>query len=223
MTLEIKNGQQIKALENIEKISIEAAEYLRLFVDMFDEFEVDPYKGNPVLVLNCFPKGIDEDQNELIGIFEDVIRDSADEEYSRTEIADAFRSLSSFLADKKVVLWALAPVFEHFGIAKDEENELEEMSVVPKKVRFRMPNLLSERSELNALFSKCGLVCDPNSGKGSHEKWTDPKGEMKGFSNITGSNKIWMKNVIKELLEKELPIERIKAACDSLDIDFEVL
>ena len=191
-----------------EYLSPDAAEYLNLFMEMISDYEVEPYVSHPDLLDNCFPQGLDEDQNELIAL----LKKSNDISAVKSALTELFESLES----NPVQIWALRPIFEYFDIKLPGKSS-------PGRVRYRLPNLVLNNSDQVLFFTSCGFEADSKSGKGSHVKWTDPSGQMNGFVLSYEGSRFWLKNVIKDLLDKGMSLDRIHKACLDMNIAFEIL
>lgn len=212
MMMEIQPTKTLAdVLAEVETISPELSQYLHLYLDMIGEYE-EEYKSNPRGILYCFPKGLDDDQMEIVSIAEKVRKSGK----NPGKIIDVLEELQHALTEKPVAKWALKPVFIHYNL----ENESLPANPAGKK-HIRIPNLLYERRELSMFFRACGLIEETESGKGSHTKWVDENGRMMELGSW--STKSWVKNVIKKLLTNGVAFEKIVKACEVMHIDFEVI
>ena len=202
------------ALNHLEALVPQAAEYMRLFVDMIHEFE-DAYRERPENVLKCFPHGLEDDQNEMIVL---LIRGIEGDGVVKSDVQTALQLLADGLANLPVTLWALQPVFEYFSV---RIHSLEESSSRPHRQKIVVPNLLFANHEMARFFGACGFVERRDAGKGSHAKWFDSSGRYVAILAL--SSKLWLKNAIRQLLQNGVSIEVIVLACRELKIDFQLL
>lgn len=200
------------AFEKLQAVAPDFADYLQLFVDDISIFDVKGFRKSPELARHSLPD-IEEDQNAIMGEIDEALANGADKE----AIIDILRTLAEEFEGKPVVLWALAPILKHLGVQVEFENK----DTTEEPIRFRMPNLLSERRELNVFLLECGLIEDAKSGKGNHSKWRDEKGSP--IITCSSNGKIWLKMVIKEMLANGFPLSKIEEACEALSIDFQVI
>lgn len=200
------------AFEKLQAVAPDFADYLQLFVDDISIFDVKGFRKSPELARHSLPD-IEEDQNTIMGEIDEALANGADKE----AIIDILRTLAEEFEGKPVVLWALAPILKHLGI----QIESERSNATEEPVRFRMPNLLFERRELDSFFLACGLSEDIQQGKGSHTKWKDKNGNFFGIGSW--SSKAWLKNIIKSMLANGFPLSKIEEACEALSIDFQVI
>ncbi|PIR55426.1 hypothetical protein COU74_01035 [Candidatus Peregrinibacteria bacterium CG10_big_fil_rev_8_21_14_0_10_36_19] len=209
MSLETKTKSLDSVYEAIEAVSPDCKEYLSLYIDMINEIETPFYRENPDQISHCFPKGLDDDINEIISYFKHF--DDPD------LVINILKDLHDVLRKTHPVTFnTLKPLFQYFQIEEFDVYESEE-----KLMRFRMPNLLFTRKDLEDFYVVCGLVQIKDEGAGSHTKWVD---EYENFLALSSSSsKAWIKNNIKGMIYNGFPIERIKQACDKLDISFEIL
>lgn len=208
---ESQNPALSKALDSIEEHSKEAGVYLRTLFEFTEAYSNDPkYQAQPELVDKCFGRnGLEDDINEIIHHFMHDVSPLA-----RTECLNA---LIQAVRDNPVYLYYVEQICDYFGIKLPGEDHHPE-----GVIRFYAPNLhFDQRDHVNFLLA-CGLQAIPDEGSGSHIKYIDPVTD--NYMTVASrSGKIWLKNEIKTLLQKNFPVERIQAACDKLKIDFRVL
>ena len=202
-------------LDDLRALSPNGAEYLHLMMDDLEIFNMAEYETQPERARHSLPN-LEDDQAELQNEINRSIQGGAD----KTAIQSTLQRIASSLAKKKVTLWALRPVFRHFGALPEDDESDDSAEDTP--IRFYMPNLLFDRRQLDEFFRACGLTEDTKSGKGSHTKWVDSEGRSYGVVG-SDSKKAWLKNDIKTMLQAGFPVDRIQMACDSLGIDFVVL
>lgn len=200
------------ALDSIEASSRDAGMYLRILLEEMAPYANDSrYQEQPELVGLCFgPEGLNDDINEII-------------HHLTHDIPPLVRSecLMSLLVateDSPVYSYYIEQICDYFDVKlqKTESNKGENV------IRFYAPNLHFDRKEEENFFRACGLEAMTDEGRGSHVKWINPQsGVFMGLS--TDSKRVWLKNSIKNLLDRNLAIERIQAACDALKIDFKIL
>lgn len=172
------------------------------------------YETQPERARHSLPN-LEDDQAELQNEINRSIQGGAD----KAAIQSTLQRIASSLAKKKVPLWALRPVFRHFGALPEDDKDDDSSDDTP--IRFYMPNLLFDRRQLDEFFRASGLTEDTKGGSGSHTKWVDADGQTYGIASW--SRKSWLKNNIKSMLQAGFPVDRIQMACDSLGIDFVVL
>ncbi len=205
-------NRKLEGLEEIEALSPDAAEYIELFADVLADFNVEPYISSPDLLANCFPNGLEEDQNEIIYL----LKNATDDEQ---KLKQALEHFSNNISDNPVLMWGMREIFDHFKVSRNTLSNPEQL--VRKK--FRAPNIVLYLRDQEIFYSLLGLVKVKDGGKGSHMKWEDPKGEFKGYGLAYDSDRFWLKNEIKRLLDKGMPIDKIAHACYEMNIDFEEL
>ncbi|MFT7184463.1 MAG: DNA-binding transcriptional MerR regulator [Oceanicoccus sp.] len=200
-------------LDDLRALSPDGAEYLQLLIEDLECFNLSEYEPQPERARHSLPK-LEDDQAEL----QKEIDRSIQIGINKDSIQAILKQIAASLSQKNVTLWALRPVFRHFGaLPEDDVNDDTEDS----PIRFYTPNLLFDRRQLDEFFKACGLIEDTKGGSGSHTKWVDANRDTFGIGSW--SKKSWLKNNIKLMLQAGFPIDRIKTACDSLGIDFTVL
>lgn len=202
-------------LRDLEKLVPRATEYIYIFLDALTDYDTPEYRKCPETVANCFPNGFTEDQNAIITLIQEVIEGGSDP----AQIKKLLLNLRRSLIQKPVHLSAMQPVFDHFEIGEQHTVILPNNGKIP--VRFRIPNLLCADNQLEAFLRACGLQDDTKGGKGSHTKWLNGEGKTIFIRSI--SSKMWLKMVIKELLDSGLSINTIREACEKLKIKFQTI
>lgn len=205
----------------IRKILPDTADYIEvLFLTLADFEGVDVYKANPGKIADCV-SDIDELADEVMKSMKIELSDKAakDSDKLRT-VKDLFSELYDLLSSgPNVYKYFLKGIFEHLGMQTADFGEKRQEHVYS---RYIVPNMLLDKTEMGRLLNALGLTkSSEGGGKGSHEKWIDPEGEMKGFTLTAYSGKMWLKNEIKDLIRKGMSIERIRAACENCNIRFE--
>lgn len=204
-------------LTRLEVLAPKAAEYIHLFLLLIQDFEVPAYAQNPENILKCFPKGLDDDQNEMIYFLNEAIEKGV----FREEIVSELRNLSSALRSSPVALWAFHPVFSHFLPHEDAVDFSSDSSgFSPESVRIHLPNLLYAAHEVRSFFRACGF--ERRGQEGSHEKWHDRNGAFMMTLPFT-SGKLWLKNIVRELLQRGVLMDIIENACWKLKIHCRIL
>lgn len=206
--------------EELRKILPDTADFIEVLFSTLKDFEnVDVYKTNPERIADC-DGAIDEVAYEVTERMKSELSDKASKDSNSLQIVkDLFSELHDLLSSgPNVYKYFMREIFEHLGVSTMDLDEKHRPHVYSKYI---VPNILLDKTEIGRLFTTLGLVNNPTAGKGSHEKWTDPTGEMKSFAIIAQSDKMWLKNEIKKLIAKGISIERIRIACEKCNIRFE--
>ncbi|MDP4008671.1 MAG: hypothetical protein Q8P68_05775 [Candidatus Peregrinibacteria bacterium] len=208
-------------LTEIHRILPETGEYLELLFITLKDFEgVDLYTNNPNAISNCV-EDIDEVAEEVTESLKTELSEATKTDPNVIEtIRDLFSNLRTSLSmEPNVYKYFLSEIFKYLNLnTMDFEEQSKSTNIYNK---YRVPNIMIDRSKMERFFIAVGLESVPNTGKGSHGKWTDPQAEMKGFALSSVSGKIWIKNEITDLLKKGVSLNRICKACKECNIRFE--
>lgn len=202
------------AVRNIETASEDVGVYLRYAFQTLEPFSHEAtYREHPERVEHCFGHaGLQEDINEIVYHIENNIP-------SHQHLA-LFQDLYRSTAENSVFAYFVQQICEALGVRIPAPT----LPFAPERstLRFRMPNILFDRRQLEQFLQMCELKPVADQGKGSHMKWIDSE-TGRFVKNSYVSEKHWLKNTIRQMLENGLPVERIKTACDRLKIDFTIL
>ena len=199
-------------LEQIEALNKEGGEYLQLFLDMTGDYDVPPFDKDPQLGVNCFQNGLEDDINELLGLF----TQNEGEDY-KTALAQALRNLREMLSDRPFSQFALKALFDQYIPHKKEPGA----PIEKTEHHYWVPNIELNRTEHERLLTSCGLKADNFSGKGSHIKWFDKKGRF--ITTSTSRGIVWVKNIIKDLLANGVLLQAIEQGCTKCNIPFRII
>ncbi len=158
------------ALENIDILNPNAGEYLRIFLEMTADFDVEPYLSNPELGIHCFTNGLEDDINELMGLLsQDVSTDYID------KLKTALMQVYEMLHNNAFSRYALKDIFDRYlvRIPADEKKISTE-----KHRHYYVENIIKDQLDTEKFLSACGLTQETIAGKGSHTKWFDINGKF---------------------------------------------
>lgn len=207
-------------LGEIRKILPDTADYIEVLFSTLADFEgVDVYKAHPGKIADCV-SDIDELADEVTKSMKIELSDKAPKGSDKLQtVKDLFSELHDLLSSgPNVYKYFLKGIFELLGTQSTDFGVERREHVYS---RYIVPNILLNKTEMERFFNAIGLTKLKEGGRGSHEKWTDSTDIMKGFALTAYSGKMWLKNEIKDLMRKGMPIERIRAACESCNIRFE--
>lgn len=201
-------------LSRLESLAPKAAEYVIAFLDMIGEYG-SVFDLQPEDILKCFPKGLKDDQTEMIGLLTEQLDAGA----LRDDIVSALEDLASGLRLSPTLFFAMRPVFEHF-LPSDAADEILSSESPSETARIRVQNLLYAAHDVQTFLLVCGF--EVRGQEGSHQKWYDCSGAFMKTLPVT-SGKLWLKNIIRELLQRGVSIDVIITACDKLKISYRIL
>ncbi len=200
------------ALEQVEALNEEGGQYLKLFLEMTGDYDVPPFDTNPELGMNCFKNGLEDDVNELLGLF----TQNEDEDY-KAELAQALRNVREMMSERPFSLFALKALFDQCIPHEEETGD----KYIKKEKHYYLPNIELNRTEIEKFYIACGFTKAERSGNGDHQKWNDSKGKFVATSY--NAYEIWVKNIIKQLVEKGVPLEDIEKGCTKCNIPFRII
>ncbi len=203
--------EQIEALRSI---SADSAEYLYYIIEDIKDYE-NAYKQHPEGIINCFNKHgnknrIQTDINDLMHSLELSLNDN-----NKEILHSILENLANILKNNRPgTHHILKTFFKKYDIKTEEETSKEE-------TQYFIENLHMSREELEVFYRKCDLEERKERGKGDHSRWYDKKSGnlIAGSSN---SPTLWLRKVVKEMLEKSFSIDNIEKACKKLRIRFKV-
>lgn len=213
-----ESGSVQETLDMVREVVPQTTEDIELLFIILEDFEgSDFYAQEPDQINYCVDEDLDEIAEELV---ENIKRELAGkDEHTCALVRDAFTTLHHLLSQQpNVYKYFLSHIFEYFSVTTHDFEPEKEVHVYNK---YRVPNLNLKRQELEDFYIALGLAPNTKGGKGSHIKWTDPNNEMQGSCNSSDEGALWVKNNIKSILAKGMPIERIEAACKVCNISFQ--
>lgn len=202
--------------ERLDALNPETGRWLALVIDVVADFETDYYKANPQLLDHALPN-LEDDTSELMHYLLQISSEN------QTEIRMMLTGLAIELrTNRPVIAYALRGVFDYFGINSEVNSAPTTKDARP---RFYMPNVAFERpTDLIRFVSACGLTHARNPSNGSaHSTWVTEEGRSYTVSTGDVGNGKYVKKIVKDLLDKGVPIEKIKGACNKCNIPLTIL
>lgn len=208
-------------LEQLDTNLPEGSDYLRVVIEEIKPYDtVEEYRNNPEEALELFYEGMRDITDELFEVITREMGEAADRDSVTTQLNELFTSISENLP---VVSRSLSDLCRKLGCEIPEQEIIEEEPGAPEEQRIRTRNLILRPTDMKRFLTACGLTEDIIAGKGRHSKFRDESGELSTPMIMSVSDKLWLKNVIKELLEAGLSIERIAGGCRKRKIDYRII
>jgi hypothetical protein len=181
---------------------------------MFDEYQVEKECGEcPERAIYCFPNMLRDDMDDFVSAATGERVTVNDVEY-KSKMAALYECMKE---ERPISAYLLKDAFGLLGIETGES--LPEVTVR----RFSVQNICVERRQIAQFYRACGLEESREAGKGSHTKWTDPRGEIGGSVTLSGSRAIWFRSVVNQVINMGLSTGRVECACRDLSLQFKYL
>jgi hypothetical protein len=204
-------------LELLDKLTDKHASLLDLLVEDLEAYNTDYYANN----LDQIPDYLANDALEIIEeITAKLEQKRTEQDEDEKELFDNLLiSYLKVIKSKSLVCYKLVTNKLYKAIPSiDPSNK-----VVHKKAKYpiKIENIMLSIAECERFIIHCGLIIDYSTGS-SHSKITDPLNQMDGnLSFVTVGRKTqYLENILKQFIDRNLPLERILAALDKLGYNY---
>lgn len=217
--------ETVKTIEDqidaLRSISPNSATYLYYIIEDIKDYE-NAYKQHPEGIINCFNEHgnknrIQTDINDLMHSLELSLNDN-----NKEILHSILENLANILKNNRPGTYNILKTFFKKFYIEIEEEETPEEETPEEETQYFIENLHISREELEVFYRKCDLEERKERGKGDHSRWYDKESGnlIAGSSN---SPILWLRKVVKEMLEKSFSIDNIEKACKKLRIRFKKL